>query len=248
MFRRVATRLRAFVAPPAAAEPVPSLHATVAYHCAHIVLHGAPSPQTVPSRYSTELSRALQLKTTPWRGLVNFASDSVSNPSSEDRCALTVFSALNGSLHVPQLTMDNLDEVAEQLHRHATVPTALKVDEKLYIYVCTHTARDCRCGETGGAVYRAMRAELDARQTANVVLGEVTHVGQHQFAANVLVFPHGEWFGRVTVDAVPSLLDTLLASPRRPLAPSEPALYPSLWRGRMGLNKEQQTQLAPPSA
>ncbi|KAI0628520.1 hypothetical protein C8Q77DRAFT_1035683, partial [Trametes polyzona] len=55
-------------------------------------------------------------------------------------------------------------------------------DRRLHLYVCTHGARDCRCGEGGGEVRRALRRELAKRGLGaeDVVLGEVAHVGGHK--------------------------------------------------------------------
>ena len=48
-------------------------------------------------------------------------------------------------------------------------------------------ARDCRCGDTSGAVARAVRAEIERRQrdhasdlSARIKLAEVAHVGGHK--------------------------------------------------------------------
>jgi hypothetical protein len=91
--------------------------------------------------------------------------------------------------------MSNVDEIAEKLRRHATDPpptvgSVAPEAGKVHIYVCTHGARDCRCGEMGGKVFTALREDLDRRIRADpggpaerVVLGEVGHVGGH-----VLVF------------------------------------------------------------
>ncbi|KAF7303840.1 Altered inheritance of mitochondria protein 32 [Mycena indigotica] len=221
----------------------PILHGTVAYHRSYILLPVPESPQILPARVSNPLHRSLQLQTMPWGGLVNFAS-------TMETGNVTAFSTLNGVLHLPTLTSENVSDIAEQLQRHATVPGKYPQDGKLHIYVCTHAARDCRCGDTGGVVFRALCEELDARKrvdpggTANrVVLGEVAHVGGHQFAANVLVFPHGEWFGRLTPNDVSALLDSLLSSDQRPLNLQDKPLLPQFWRGRMGLHKEQQMSL-----
>ncbi|KAJ7054156.1 Sucrase/ferredoxin-like-domain-containing protein [Mycena amicta] len=228
-------------------DPAAVLHGTVAYHRSYILLSAPSSPQSFPSRFSTSIHRALQLQTTQWGGLVNFAW---TGSQSESSNSLTAFSALNGLLQIPSLTLDNVTDVAEQLRQHATVPSLHSQNDKLHIYVCTHGARDCRCGDTGGAVFRALREEIDARTrvepngtASRVVLGEVAHVGGHQFAANMLVFPHGEWFGRLTPSNVPTLLDAILSSKQRPLSVMDPPLSPKFWRGRMGLHKEQQMSL-----
>ncbi|KAF7313893.1 Altered inheritance of mitochondria protein 32 [Mycena chlorophos] len=228
------------------------LHGTVPYHRSYILLNAPTSPQSFPSRFSTPFQRSLQLQTTRWGGLVNHAW--VGHADGEP--SLTAFSALNGVLHLPLRSLEaeresDVLDIAERLHKHATVPgTYPQDDDKLHIYVCTHGARDCRCGDTGGAVLRALREELDARtrkepngKASRVVLGEVGHVGGHVFAANILVFPHGEWFGRLTPADIPEILDTILASRARPLNVTDAPLDPKFWRGRMGLHKEEQLDL-----
>ncbi|MFC7275547.1 sucrase ferredoxin [Paractinoplanes rhizophilus] len=64
------------------------------------------------------------------------------------------------------------------------------VAEPLYA-VCANEAGDPCCGRSGAAVHVALRAQVGdrARRTA--------HVGGHKFAANVVVFPHGHYYGRV---------------------------------------------------
>ena len=55
------------------------------------------------------------------------------------------------------------------------------VVQPLYIYVCTHAARDCRCGDIGSSVSKALRKEIDKRGLTSIVkLGETGHVGGHQ--------------------------------------------------------------------
>ena len=63
-----------------------------------------------------------------------------------------------------------------------------ELDRRLHLYVCTHGSRDCRCGEGGGAVARALRGELAKRGLGekDVVLGEVAHVGGHKCVGRTL--------------------------------------------------------------
>lgn len=88
---------------------------------------------------------------------------------------------------------------------------------------CTHSRRDRCCAKWGLPV----QAAFDA------VVGEaawqVSHLGGHRFAANVLLMPHGIMLGRVTSADVPGLVSTVSAGGLPPL---------DLWRGR--------TSLAPP--
>ncbi|KIM27777.1 hypothetical protein M408DRAFT_24150 [Serendipita vermifera MAFF 305830] len=111
--------------------------------------------------------------------------------------------------------------------------------KKTWILVCTHGARDCRCGDRGSVVVRLMREYLRAKPAlaAQVVIGEVSHVGGHRYAPNILVYPHGEWYGTLQPEQVESFMDSLLAAHDESLmtelegkeslsGPSSP-----LWRG-----------------
>lgn len=83
-----------------------------------------------------------------------------------------------------------------------------------------------------------------------------------RFAANLLVFPHGEWsvlvfcsvgvsylheinlsrLGRLSAEDVPQVLKAILE--RTPQSPKNDApLCPRHWRGRMGLGKDEQLEL-----
>jgi hypothetical protein len=84
--------------------------------------------------------------------------------------------------------LENLDEVEEKLRKHAdgTLPEA--ATEEIHLYVCTHGARDCRCGNIGRDVVKALREEVKERMKQDpsglvnrIKIGEVGHVGGHQF-------------------------------------------------------------------
>jgi hypothetical protein len=47
------------------------------------------------------------------------------------------------------------------------------------VLVCTHGARDCRCGDIGGDLVAALRKEV-TRRASDVAVGEVSHVGGHK--------------------------------------------------------------------
>jgi len=59
--------------------------------------------------------------------------------------------------------------------------------------VCTHGKHDACCARLGAPLFRALAHRSDT--------WEATHVGGDRFAANLVAFPHGVYFGRVTVDA-----------------------------------------------
>jgi len=72
-------------------------------------------------------------------------------------------------------------------------------------FVCTNGQRDVCCARFGLPSYAALRDRVGERAW------QVTHLGGHRFAPNVLVLPQGALYGRVTPDAVPSFLDAVEA-------------------------------------
>ena len=108
-------------------------------------------------------------------------------------------------------------------------------DRGRYIFVCTHGLRDARCGQCGPPLAARFTAELAARSLAQpVTVSQTSHVGGHAYAGNVLIYPGGDWYGYVTPDDVPRLLETAVLRRR---------ILPDLWRGRLGLTPEQQIDL-----
>lgn len=109
----------------------------------------------------------------------------------EEAYYATAFSRYRGRLEIPLVSTNNLDAVLEQLEEHASpsaehengLNVAIEDEDPLHLFVCTHGARDCRCGDTGGAVFAAMRAEVERRQLSETVkVAAVGHVGGHKCA------------------------------------------------------------------
>ena len=67
--------------------------------------------------------------------------------------------------------------------------------------VCTHGTRDKCCARFGLPAYREMR------KAAPDSVWQCSHIGGDRFAANVLVLPHGLYYGRVTADDVPAIIE-----------------------------------------
>lgn len=170
------------------------LAGTVPLHQAYILLHGRDSPRSFPSRVSSPLLVALRQYALRWSALVNVAwvppSDPATCDSSKDNevYSLQTFARGRAGLQMPSVTMDNLDEVRSRLYDYMERPPTETVDSGgLNLYVCTHGARDCRCGEWGTKVADALRNEIHRRKEmeptgkySRVVVGEVGHVGGHQ--------------------------------------------------------------------
>ena len=73
--------------------------------------------------------------------------------------------------------------------------------EPLYL-VCTNGKRDACCAKFGLPVFGSFQ-----RIVRNTVW-QTTHVGGHRFAANILCFPYGILYGRVSVEDVKSIVDS----------------------------------------
>jgi hypothetical protein len=77
-------------------------------------------------------------------------------------------------------------------------PTGLSRHDDPLFLVCTHGRHDACCAERG----RPLAAALAA--AAPEETWEVSHIGGDRFSANVLVLPHGLYYGRLTpADAGP---------------------------------------------
>ncbi|KAG8953882.1 hypothetical protein FRC04_001512 [Tulasnella sp. 424] len=195
---------------------------------------------------------------TPFKGTVTFAyspheGEAVKSAETDfgwdeagpEAYAATLYRAgLTEYVDLPRV--DGSTDVRSLVSSTANAPAVVPNDE-VHFYVCTHGSRDCRCGDVGADVADTLREEVAKLPgSSRVRISEVAHVGGHVWAANVLVYPSGDWFGNVRPRDVPSLLSLFVPPPSSPLD------YPSLtshplfrahWRGRMGLSKDQQSQL-----
>ena len=84
---------------------------------------------------------------------------------------------------------DLLDLDLRELVRNRFRGIGTPVPGPLFL-VCTHGKHDACCARHGAPLFRALRHRED--------VWEATHVGGDRFAGNVVCFPHGYYFGRVT--------------------------------------------------
>lgn len=71
------------------------------------------------------------------------------------------------------------------------MPAGLEVLAAPRYFVCTNGRRDLCCARYGMPVYRALRDRYGDRAW------QVTHIGGHRFAGNVLTLPDGALYGRL---------------------------------------------------
>jgi hypothetical protein len=118
------------------------------------------------------------------------------------------------------------DRVSERIHH-----------ERLsghHVFVCTHGNRDPRCGMCGPPLVDGLCEALEAHGLSDsVTVRGASHVGGHRFAGNVLIYPGGDWYGYVTPQDVPRIVE-------RHIVGGE--ILVDLWRGRMGLTPQEQLE------
>jgi hypothetical protein len=78
------------------------------------------------------------------------------------------------------------------LARGGHLPGGQRVTEPMYL-VCTNARRDVCCGRLGGQLAQTLAAE-------GYPVWETTHVGGHRFAPNLVIFPHGLYYGPVDAE------------------------------------------------
>ena len=163
------------------------LAGTAPFHDHYVMLHSRKPPREFPKAVSSPVQKALQLALAPSNGSVNFSwspqqrlPPTPSSPDDEVYFA-TAFSKGGNVIELEGLTVSNIQEAAQRITNPRLMIHPSDTVRPLYIYVCTHAARDCRCGDIGSSVSDALRKEIYRRGLAAAVkLGETGHVGGHK--------------------------------------------------------------------
>lgn len=120
-------------------------------------------------------------------------------------------------------------------------PWASGVQEVLsgsYVFVCSHGSRDKRCGVCGPVLIAKFKEQIDLRGLGDqVFVSPCSHIGGHKYAGNLIIYSPGpdgkiagHWYGYVTPNDVPELLDENIAKGK---------IIERLWRGQMGVPAEE---------
>lgn len=90
--------------------------------------------------------------------------------------------------------------------------------------VCTHAQRSACCARWGGPLAQALAARYPGQ------VFQTTHVGGHRFAANLVIMPHGLYYGPVGLDGAVTAIG----------AYQRGTVSPVSYRGRAGQPKATQ--------
>lgn len=100
-----------------------------------------------------------------------------------------------------------------------------------HVFVCAHNSRDRRCGVCGPILIKKFKEEAELRGLENVFVSACSHVGGHKYAGNLIIYSVqdekvcGHWYGYVTPNDVPDLLDQHIGKGE---------IIERIWRGQMG--------------
>ncbi|EJS44760.1 apd1p [Saccharomyces arboricola H-6] len=112
-----------------------------------------------------------------------------------------------------------------------TQPKISAARERAFVFICSHSTRDKRCGITAPYLKKVFDSKLQEHglfrdnsdfRPDGVKIAFVNHVGGHKFAANVQIYLKDPntlvWLGRVTPVMVPSIVEHLIV-PTKPTLP-----------------------------
>ena len=123
------------------------------------------------------------------------------------------------------------------------------ITRKLIILVCCHGARDSRCGVLGPELARTLfRLVKEKNLSDRVEVLASSHTGGHKYAGNVVVYgamhpADGDWYGGLAAESADDFLSALLEVEVGVDGGAEDAVLRRWWRGRMGMDKEEQREL-----
>jgi len=138
------------------------------------------------------------------------------------------------------LSIDMLPDLANYLKTGEKGRLAVsKLQEDYYILICAHRAKDSRCGHCGAIIAEEfMKQSMTSCYKTQVY--KVSHVGKHEYAANVITYPSGDWYGYVKPADVPRILTQLTNTTAKPSTE-----LGDIWRGSMYLSIEEQIAISP---
>lgn len=76
------------------------------------------------------------------------------------------------------------------------------------VLICNHMSRDKRCGRAGPIIINECKKQLDEIGNSDqVAVFGTSHIGGHEYAGTLIIYPEGKCFGYITKNKVSALLD-----------------------------------------
>ena len=132
-----------------------------------------------------------------------------------------------GAASIAWWRFDDLAQFAAEIEAGWPYRPPVEIDAAPLYLVCAHGRHDACCALRGRPVALALERARPGR------VWETTHLGGDRFAANLLVLPTGELYGRVPPAVASELADRIDAGD----------VVPGLMRGRIGLSPIAQAAL-----
>jgi len=107
------------------------------------------------------------------------------------------------------------------------------VRKDYFAFVCAHDSVDERCGNCGPRIYEELTKLVDLlsfeTDVVPLTVAQISHVGGHKYAGNLLMYPPGDLYGHVTESNVLDIVKTHILAR---------GITEENWRGRMGISTE----------
>jgi len=99
------------------------------------------------------------------------------------------------------------------------------------VLICAHKKRDKRCSSSAELLIAEFERVLNELGCAGSIgVYGCSHVGGHKYAGNVIVYPQGDWYGRVSPCHVHFLVKEAVLGKK---------IVKDLWRGRCGSRSDE---------
>jgi len=108
------------------------------------------------------------------------------------------------------------------------------------VLVCCHGQKHSRSGTLGLTIATEFEKQVKLGQI-NAAVYKTTYIGTNEFAADVICYPTGDWYGNVKESEDVELILSVLTSGH----PEPYVILNDLWRGAMGKTKDEQIRLSP---
>ena len=115
------------------------------------------------------------------------------------------------------LRADQFDDFAANLYSNSLSKyDKISLPWKKLILICKHNSRDNRCGTMGPKIIEKLQTELAHRNIneSEIAVRGSSHIGGHEFAGTLILYPEMDWYGHIKEETIPKLLDNIISGSR----------------------------------